>query len=382
LRRKRPYQIATQGEGGVLNAASISRVLNEELCLERARSQNGLITYTQLRQLGLSRVDISRAVARRFLKRVQSKVYEREPCTDLWMRRLRVASLRFENAVVSHRAAALVHELDGVRAAPIELSWISRHRRNQLATIHSVRELPESDVTVVEGFRVTNVTRTLIDIAAQESEEHLAWALDHAWRSGRAYPSEVRRRFEELRNSGMSGVAKLERVLRECEKLRRPFDSPLEMRMWRLLKRERLRWAKPQFAVRYATRRMFVDFAYVHERLALETLGADPHSWPESFEPDMRRVARLASLGWTWLPVTWAMLDEDTPGVVRMIVEALAWCGRKGRQRQALLKRRSAIEGGSPRRDLTSGRPQLEEPTVEPQQQRRLSRAPSAGPPG
>ena len=171
-----------------MNAVCISRALSGEVCLEWARDQQGLITSRQLGDLGLSRLDISRAGALGLLRRIQSKVYERAPCGDLWKRRLRVASLRFGSAVVSHRAAALLHKLDGVRAARIELSWVSKHRRNQLALIHSVRELPHSDIVVVGGFRVTSVTRTLIDIAAQTSEEHLAWALPHEQRN-RGRPS-------------------------------------------------------------------------------------------------------------------------------------------------------------------------------------------------
>jgi hypothetical protein len=68
---------------------------------------------------------------------------------------LRAACKWIPEAVVSHRAAAVLHKLDGVRAAPIELTTRSHYRLRRGATLRHTSDLPPGDVTEVEPFPVT-----------------------------------------------------------------------------------------------------------------------------------------------------------------------------------------------------------------------------------
>jgi very-short-patch-repair endonuclease len=299
-----------------------SPLLTSDVCLRLARSQQGLLTRAQLLEMGLSTGDITRGARAGLLRRLGPRVFEREATPDAWRRKLRFATLWLREGVVSHRAAGLLHRLDGVESAPVELSVTSWQRSRRGVKVICVDSIPEDERTTVEGFAVTTVPRTLVDLASKVSEEKLAWAVEHAWRRGDTNPQELRFRFDHVRERGMKGMSKLDAVLRDCERRIRPLESALEIRMWRLLARIGLR-PEPQLSVWDEQGELRIDFAFMFERVAVETMGKKSHEGDANLERDCRRATRLSALGWIVVPVTWDMLEENTKGVLQHLRRVL-----------------------------------------------------------
>ena len=174
----------------------------------------------------------------------------------------------------------------------------------------------------VEGFSVTTVPRTLLDLASKISKEKLAWAVEHAWRRGDTTPQELRWRLDRVRERGIKGISKLDAVLLDCERRIRPLESALEVRMWRVLERSGLR-SEPQLTVWDEQGELRIDFAFMFERVAVETMGKKSHEGDANLERDSRRAMRLSALGWAVVPVTWEMLEENTKGVLQRIRRTL-----------------------------------------------------------
>jgi very-short-patch-repair endonuclease len=117
-------------------------------------------------------------------------------------------------------------------------------------------------------------------------------------------------------------MSKLDAVLADCERRIRPLESALEVRMRRLFGRIGLR-PEPQLSVWDEHGEMRIDFAFMFERLAVETMGKKSHEGEANLERDSRRAMRLNALGWTVVPVTWDMLEEDTKRALQRIRRAL-----------------------------------------------------------
>ena len=104
------------------------------------------------------------------------------PCsTALSALRLGLLSLG-PDAVVSHEAAAGLHEFDRSLPDAVEFTVPRTGRRGECPfRIHTTNVLPEVDVVTVDGYRCTSATRTVIDLArARISRYRLEAAIDSA----------------------------------------------------------------------------------------------------------------------------------------------------------------------------------------------------------
>jgi hypothetical protein len=219
-------------------------------------SQSGLVAARQLQEFGLNKTDIHRAKKAGRIKRILPSVYELEDSKDRWRKGLQAAVLWLPTGVISHRAALKLHALDGVSAAPVELSVAKLTAKKKAICVHRPRRsITDLDRTIIDGLPVTSVARTLVDVASVLSPGALAEAVESAF-------------------SDAFGVGR-------------------------------------------------IDFAFPEHGIALETRGAETHSGEVAFEKDSHRTTRLTALGWTVVPVTWKMLETDTPGVVRMLRDML-----------------------------------------------------------
>ena len=117
-------------------------------------------------------------------------------------------------AAISHETALLAYEISDIMPAKIHLTIPKSFRKQPPAdvTLH-YQELTASDVTELNGYRITTPLRTLLDAAASTlSTEHLTTAIQDALSQGlirkRALeeavaqaPEEVKARFA---NAGLS----------------------------------------------------------------------------------------------------------------------------------------------------------------------------------
>jgi len=114
---------------------------------------------------------------------------------------------------VSHETALAVHELGDVNPAVIHLTVPPNFRSRPPSGIRLHRgELPDSDIWLFEGFRITTPLRTLLDIAAGTLDlDQLVDAIKQACERTPAMRDALMSRSEDL---GPSAALRIERALR------------------------------------------------------------------------------------------------------------------------------------------------------------------------
>jgi len=114
-------------------------------------------------------------------------------------------------AVVSHDSAAAAHGLGVLNPAKVHLTVPPGFRMDDPAVVLHRRELPDSDVTVIEGAAITTVVRSVLDvIESQFDEELIASVVDDAVGTGAVGVRQLERRLDELDDDAR---ARGERVL-------------------------------------------------------------------------------------------------------------------------------------------------------------------------
>lgn len=167
---------------------------------------------------------------------------------------------------------------------------------------HHALELVPSFVK--RGLRVTTLARTFVDIAPLLSEERLEFALDTARLRNSNLGRWLETYLDSIEHRGRSGLATLVRLLA----LRKTgsTESPLEVRVWRALRRNGLNDVSRQFVVRDVMR---IDFAWPRHRVALHTDSTLWHLQEERLTRDAHQRMQLQELGWMSLVVTNSMLN-------------------------------------------------------------------------
>ena len=277
-----------------------------------ASKQHGLMTHAQAVEAGLSRTAISRFVRTGAWQVVRPRVFRRAAASQTEEQALLAACLWMgKEAVVSHRSAA---RLLGLNLPRGELEVTTSPRQSGGAkglTVHRSRALDAVDRKVLRGIPVTTVARTLIDLAGSLDEEQLSIVVEEAWRRHLAAPDWVARRLEQLSVSGRRTYS-LGDILADCRWRKKPLESALEVRVWRMLKRQDLPLPVPGFE--FSDDEMQpgrIDFAFPNQRLAVEVDGFEFHGDREAFERDRVRNSRLAALGWRVVQVTSRQLDDE-----------------------------------------------------------------------
>lgn len=101
-------------------------------------------------------------------------------------------------AVVSHESGLAVHDIGEFESPQIHLTVPpSFSMRDGAVELHR-GDLPASDIVDRPGFRVTTVTRSLIDVAGYADVEQLARAIDEARTAGALTLRGLRRRAEDV----------------------------------------------------------------------------------------------------------------------------------------------------------------------------------------
>jgi very-short-patch-repair endonuclease len=307
-----------------------------------ARLQHGVFTVAQARDLGVpSSVIAYRRRSGRWAT-VHTGVVRlagHEPTFDSNLVAVMLAIGQV--AVVSGRSAARVHGLDGYTLSETVEVTTPRATRRRLThvVVHSsfalgrldlvdhrlpaaalLKERPHVGAVALRSFRVTSATRTLIDLAATESEDRLAAAVDSAVRLGLTSPAFLRRRVTQLRGSGRSGIRTVDAVLLDAGG-----HSWLERRFLALLRRAGLPRPRTQVVFRddgvtFAR----VDFLYDVARVVIEVSGRVGHVSEPDRRKDARRRNQLQAAGMTVLEFVTRDVVREPDYVVACVAAALA----------------------------------------------------------
>ena len=130
-----------------------------------ARRQHGTFHRSQVLELGGTAAMIDHRLSSGGWLKLVPGVYALAAQPFTWRRQVKAAQLSVRGAAVSHRAAAVLHGVDGFRPGAIDLTAPpDAAGRSRLAEVHRRKSFP---TTVVDGIVVTTLARTLVDLAAQ-----------------------------------------------------------------------------------------------------------------------------------------------------------------------------------------------------------------------
>ena len=224
-----------------------------------------------------------------------------------WRQRLIVPTLiRPGGVVVSHRAAAALHGLDGFRDAAPEIT-VNAPRKPTMpgVKVHRDGAWDPNDHTRVDNIPCTNIARTLCDLGAVvKSDDLVEQALDDALRKG-VSEKWIRQTLERVDRPGPSGTARLRRVLARPDRAGRLPDSVFE----RLVERACRNLPPPvrQHPVHETggSRVAYLDIAWPEAMLGVEATSVRWHGAPSRERNDKKRDMWLKRDGWHIEYPTW-----------------------------------------------------------------------------
>ncbi len=266
---------------------------------EFAASRHGVLSRRQAATLGLTPNSIARMKRDGLLAEPVPGVLVVVGSPSTWLQQLSIAtSVGGAPVVAGFRAAAALTALHGYRDGALEVLTTSRRRIPLAGLVIHHGPLDPEDVTVVAGIPTTTVARTLADLGSVDPPERVEAAFNDAWRRGLDL-RRLRLVAERLHRPGQSGTRVLLDLLERASVVERPFESPLEGRVERLLRRARLPGVVRQHVVRDPQGRFVarVDFAIPQLRLAIEAHSMEHHFGLATMR-DAARDERLLAVGW------------------------------------------------------------------------------------
>lgn len=167
---------------------------------EHAAYQAGHFTAAEAKQVGYSYAAQAYHVDVGNWERVGRGLFRlREWVPDLHEDLVRWTLWSKKRAVVSHASALSVHEIGEFEAPRVNMTVPPGFRmRHEALALHR-QHLATEDIVEHAGFRLTSVTRSLIDVACQlADEDQLARAINEALEAGKATRRRLRSRSEAV----------------------------------------------------------------------------------------------------------------------------------------------------------------------------------------
>jgi very-short-patch-repair endonuclease len=274
--------------------------------------QHGVVTRTQLLELGYSQQAIAHRLARGRLHAVRRGVYAvGRPELTAEGRWLAAVLACGPGAALSYGSAAALWGLSPRAEGVPEVTVPSgRSVRRPGIVVHRRAVRPE-EVVVRRGIPVTSPICTLVDIAVRLGASRLEAAVNEADKLDLAHPEALRAALEAMPRR--PGVAALRRTLD-----RRTFtltDSALERRVLPIARRAGL----PRPRTRQLLNGFRVDFHWPDLGLVVETDGLRYHRTAAQQERDRVRDQVHSAAGLTCLRFTRAQVTFEPDHVERVL---------------------------------------------------------------
>jgi very-short-patch-repair endonuclease len=294
--------------------AQLAKPPLDRLVRELAASQHGVVSWSQLLELGHTRTAISVRVRAGWLVRIHRGVYAVGHDLLTAEGRFMAAVLACgQGTALSHGSAAALWQLRRLRGLRVDVTVPSGGggRRHKLVIVHRSSLDPE-DVTIKDGILVTTPARTVLDLADISSERELERTIDEA-----AYLGLDLAHLKPL--SGRRGSGRLARVLARHDPGSTFTRSDLEERMLELCRRHLL----PSPRLNTPVDGHEVDFCWPEKRLIVETDGFRAHGRRAAFERDRWRDTQLTAAGWRVVRITHRQLQQRTDELAKRLAALL-----------------------------------------------------------
>jgi very-short-patch-repair endonuclease len=280
-----------------------------------AAGRDAVVTWDELRALGLGRGAIDWRVRRGLLHRMHPGVYTWGVPNDTPWARARGAALACgTGAFVSHHSALGLHEIRPHADGPVDITVVARRVRRSAIRVHHVVGLHREDRREMRGIWVSSPARALLEAAPELTARELAAAVEQAQVKRLVTKRELSAAMQ--RAGRRPGVVALRPLVAERAFTR----SQAERRLVVLLRAAGL----PEPAFNAHVEGFEVDVLWSRERVVLEFDSYGFHATRAAFERDRRRSAALTRGRHLVLRTTWSELTEHSHALVARTAEALA----------------------------------------------------------
>ena len=286
----------------------------DRLVANIAAGQGGAIRSDQAKACGFSQGRIDQRVRDgrwRPLGRFGYQVIEMPGAMNL----VRAAVTALPNAVVSHDAAAELHDLPKLRRG---VATVLVHSRTTHVfpgvTVHRCHDLIDDHIEEVSELPVTTISRTIVDLSPLLTRRHLAAVLESVIADQRIAIDEVARVVDQVGRRGKPGIRKIRSILEDRSPVLRN-GSPLERRGADLLRLGGLPEPRFEFPIPWYPTRRF-DVAFPREGLAIEWDSRRWHELVDAFKRDRERDRQALLHGWRVVRFTWSDVTEHPSEVI------------------------------------------------------------------
>lgn len=290
---------------------------------EIARDLHWVVSHTELAEAGFGRAAIRHALdtQRLFGRYPGVFVVGRRELTDrgAW----RAATLACgDDAVLSHLPAGRLWDVyeDVVYRLDVSVPTQDGREAPEDITLHRAETLLPGQVVLRDKIAVTDLRRTLIDVAGILPPRGLRSVLRRAEQVHGLSLDELYRSVEEPRR--VAKYARLRRALEEWVPETDLTESDLEQEFLRFCDRHRLPLPEPQ--VWFLNRTVRADFVWEDLKLIVETDSRRYHTGAIAGQIDGSRDRRLRAIGYEVQRFTWAEIINrpgPTAGELRAIIK-------------------------------------------------------------
>jgi very-short-patch-repair endonuclease len=173
------------------------------------------------------------------------------------------------------------------------------------------------------GFRVVGVECALVQLAASMDAEAFEVACEDARRRRLTSVAALRAYLERFGGRGRAGVVSMRRLLDELDPAH-PSRSTLEVRTRRLLTAHGMTDFVREFPLEWDGHTYRYDFAFLTERVILETNGRRWHDDANDYERDNDKWSVPGCCGFRIVFATWDKVVNRPDELLRDLADTLA----------------------------------------------------------
>jgi hypothetical protein len=298
--------------------------------IELAERQGMVVSWQQLRSIGVSWSGVQSRTRRGMLRRATRGVYEVQPSQDDLIRRERaIVYAMGAGCVLSGASAARLWglELPVPNVIEVTIPWTRDARRSpdRGVVIDRTRHLPSRDRDRRSELPVTSCARTFLDLAPRFDYEELRKAVDNAICRRILHPQALAALLGDPRNRGKPGSGTLRRILVPWLQPVKPESVP-EVDVLRFMLEAGIPAPVLQRKVFDGAGNLIarLDFAWPDEKVAVEMDGFRYHSSPDAHAHDRERDIVLGELGWIVIRITPTGLAKSGPAFLNNLRDRLA----------------------------------------------------------
>lgn len=269
----------------------------EERIRAVAASQHGLVYRPQLLSLEVSSHEVARRLATGRIEQLHPGVYYLDSVPATWKTAVLAGAIAAgPDALVSHRTAALLWDLDAVFGRMIEVTVpFNEEPEPEGVILHRTRRV--NPASVIHGIPITSPEKSLLDLAGFVPERVLQKAARSAVRKGVTTPGKMDEAIGLYGGRGVKGTRAFRRVVAFVADDQSASVSEIDLRL--IVMDAPVPTPVQQLQVKLPDgSHAYPDFAWPDRMRIVEADGFEAHGTPEQLQHDLRRQNQLMDLGW------------------------------------------------------------------------------------